>query len=427
MAPVDSIPAYRFVPVNTAVLKSKYSKYGAWTNSESQWLEGQVKRVMVSSFKIADARICWLLKLLLGLCLTLSITGCNRDHSTTNVFRAEDNLSSSAVSELPLVFRLGKPISDHEADPDGWIEFASWVDEECIVYLSRGNVTCISTKDRRVQWVVRDVGKIQDWSVSRGAKRLAILTDNFVTSVIDCSSGKALFTVDSNHLATVLGLEHVTPTRVAISPTDGRLFVCSFSQHYGRNGYILDPSCTKLLSTFAVDAAPRKLSVSPSGRRLAVVAAEDVLCVTDLIEDREVFFQGTRVRENSGSRTRSIDSPFFSHLRDNDGEELVYSLDNSWGTGEVFIHNVATKKVHSFDGKNGHIELDVSFASRRLVLTGTSTDLTVLDFDGNMIAERKKAAMNRITSVEFSPSEDRILIGSWDNTLAVFSMRQGGQ
>ena len=44
-----------------------------------------------------------------------------------------------------------------------------------------------------------------------------------------------------------------------------------------------------------------------------------------------------------------------------------------------------------------------------------------------MIAERKKAAMNRITSVEFSPSEDRILIGSWDNTLAVFSMRQGGQ
>jgi hypothetical protein len=99
-----------------------------------------VKKVMVSSFKIADARICWLLKLLLGLCLTLSITGCNRDHSTTNVFSAEDKLSSSAVSELPLVFRLGKPISDHEADRDGWIEFASWVDDERIVYLSRGNL-----------------------------------------------------------------------------------------------------------------------------------------------------------------------------------------------------------------------------------------------------------------------------------------------
>jgi WD40 repeat protein len=427
VASVDSILAYRFVPVNAAVFKSKYSNDGAWTNSELQWLEGQVKSLMVSSFKIADARICWLLKLLLGLCLTLAVTGCNRDHSTTNVFSADDNLSSSAVSELPLVFRLGKPISDHQADRERWIEFASWVDDERIVYLSRGSVTCISTKDRRVQWVVRAVGKIKDWSVSRGAKRLAILSDNFVTSVIDCSSGKIIVSVDSDRLAQVLGVEHVTPTHVAISPTDGRLFVCSFSQHYGRNGYILDSSCTELLSTFAVDAAPRRLSVSPSGRRLAVVAAEDVLCVTDLIEDRDVFFQGSRVRENSGSRTRSIDSPFFSHLHDNDGEELVYSLDNSWGTGEVFIHNIATNKVHSFDGKNGHIELDVSFANRRLVLTGTSTDLTVLDFDGNMIAERKNAAMNRITSVEFSPSEDRILIGSWDNTLAVFSMRQGGQ
>lgn len=380
---------------------------------------------MASFSGIANIRNFWLLKSLLVLCLILSFAGCDRDHAKSGVVSAEGMVGSAPVLELPLLFRIGKPIRDHEAARDGWIEYASWVDDESIVYLSQGNVTCISTKDRRVQWVVRDVGKINDWSVSRGAKRLAIRNDNFVTSVIDCISGEIIFSVDSNRLAQVLNIEHVTPTRVAISPTDSRLFFCSYAEHFGRNGYIVDPSCTTLLSTFAVDAGPRKLSVSPSGRRLAVVAGEDVLCVTDLNEGLEVFFQGSRVRENSGARTRSIDSPFFSHLFDSGGDELVYSLDNSWGTGEVFIRNLATNEVHSFDGRNGHIELDVSFASRRIVLTGTSTDLTVLDFNGDVIAERKNAAMDRITSVEISPSQDRILIGSWDNTLAVFSMRQG--
>lgn len=380
---------------------------------------------MASFSGIANIRNFWLLKSLLVLCLILSFAGCDRDHAKSGVVSAEGMVGSAPVLELPLLFRIGKPIRDHEAARDGWIVYASWVDDESIVYLSQGNVTCISTKDRRVQWVVRDVGKINDWSVSRGAKRLAIRNDNFVTSVIDCISGEIIFSVDKKRLAQVLNIEHVTPTRVAISPTDSRLFFCSYAEHFGRNGYIVDPSCTTLLSTFDVDAGPSKLSVSPSGRRLAVVAGEDVLCVTDLNEGLEVFFQGSRVRENSGARTRSIDSPFFSHLFDSGSDELVYSLDNSWGTGEVFIRNLATNEVHSFDGRNGHIELDVSFASRRIVLTGTSTDLTVLDFNGDVIAERKNAAMDRITSVEISPSQDRILIGSWDNTLAVFSMRQG--
>jgi WD40 repeat protein len=83
-------------------------------------------------------------------------------------------------------------------------------------------------------------------------------------------------------------------------------------------------------------------------------------------------------------------------------------------------------KVQSFDGLNGHIELDVSFSTRRIALTGTSTDLTVLDFDGNVLAHKKNATMQRNLSVEFSPSADRILVGSWDNTLSVFSIREGG-
>lgn len=357
----------------------------------------------------------------------LSIAGCAYNQSESTEIREEENISSDKGLGLSLVFRLGKPIRDRESAWEGHIDFASWIDEELIVYSSRGDVTCISTKTRRVQWVVRDVGKISGWSISRGTKRLAILDDNNATSVIDCSSGKAIFTADQARMAKVLGLEYVLPTRIAIAPIDGRLYLCTFSKYYGRNAYVLDPSYTKLLSSFDVDASPSKLSVSPDGLRVAIIAYDDVLCVRDLVENRDVFFQGKRIKEKTDSLTSSIDSPFFSHLRDGGDDELIYAMDNSWDTGEIFVHNLKTMKVQSFDGLNGHIELDVSFPTRRLVLTGTSTDLTVLDFDGNVIAKRKNATTQRNSSVESSPSADRILVGSWDNTLTVFSITEGGK
>ena len=362
------------------------------------------------------------MKLLVALSLMLSIAGCANNQSESKEIRAGESMNSANGQDSSLVFRIGEPLRDHEVAWAGRIDFASWVDDEQIVYSSRGDVTCISTKTSRVQWVVRNVGEICDWSISRGTKRLAILGDNYAISVINCSSGKAIFTADRTRMAKILGQDYVLPTRIAIAPIDGRLFLNSFSTYYGRNAYILDPSYTKVLSTFEVDASPRKLSVSQNGLRAAVIADDEVLCVRDLVGDRDVFFQGKRIKEKPVSHSGSIDTPFFSHLRDSGGDDLIYALDNSWETGEVFVYNLKTKKVHTFDGLNGHIELDVSFSTRRLALTGTSTDLTVLDFDGNVIAHKKNATMLRNSSIEFSPSADRILIGSWDNTLSVFSV-----
>lgn len=91
---------------------------------------------------------------------------------------------SALCADINLVFRHGEPIQDREAAWEGHIDFASWIDDEIIVYLSRGTVTCISIRDSDVKWTVNDIGKISDWSVSRRTKRLAILGDNDSISVI---------------------------------------------------------------------------------------------------------------------------------------------------------------------------------------------------------------------------------------------------
>jgi hypothetical protein len=68
--------------------------------------------------------------------------------------------------------------------------------------------------------------------------------------------------------------------------------------------------------------------------------------------------------------------------------------------------------------------MDVDFAKRRIVLTGTETGLTVVDFAGKEIAHLPKATLQRNTAVEFSPSGKQILVGSWDNTVSVFTLKE---
>lgn len=330
----------------------------------------------------------------------------------------------ASAAEFRLVHRYGKPIADEKTAWPGHIDFASWIDDESIVFASpSGNVTCISLKDDKVKWTLPNVINIRSWSVSRRTKRLAYLAGNNV-SVIDCVDGKALVSMDSEQLARLLGLPYATPSQLAITPDDGRLILYNFSMSYGRHGYVLDPSYTKVLSCFHLDASPRELSLSPKAGRIAVVADKEVLCVRDIVADRDVFFRGERIQKAPETITHTIDVPFFSHLRDGDSNEIVYTEDNCWSYGRVFVHNIKTKNVKSFSARNGHIELDVSFSSQRIVLTGTSRDLDLLSFDGTQLAHAEKPTLQRNMCVEFSPSGRQVLLGSWDNTLSILQISE---
>lgn len=323
------------------------------------------------------------------------------------------------ANDLALIFQHGTA---------GPVEYASWVDDDHVVFFSNHKVTCLSTDSGRVQWVVKDVGDITDWSVSRATKRLAYLEDTgeFMNSklinVIDCNSGRKTFTADRNRISRLLKLKFAIPSRIALAPDDGRLLVCMFSTFYGRNAYVLDPSHTKVQTSFQIDASPKEVSISPNGKRVSIIADDEVLCIRDLLNNRDVFFRGTRIKEKPDSIVGTIDGPFFSHFRDSGDDLLVYTLDNSWATGWVYVYNLKSRRASSFDAHNGHIELDVSFETKRIAVTGTSTDLTLLDFDGNVLSSKSDATMQRNLCVEFSPSTDRILVGSCDNTLSVCSI-----
>lgn len=334
---------------------------------------------------------------------------------------------SAAGAELELVFRHVVAIKDPEAKWPARIDYASWVDDERIVCWSQDDVLCVSTKTGKVEWAVRDVGRLTDWSVSRDTKRLAILSENFTTSVIDCTSGKIIFKADPVRISQILGLRFTVLTRLAFVPNDGRLLVGTYSEFYSRNAYLLDAEYNKPLKSFEMDVSPTEITASPEGNRVAVIADEEVLCVRDLGSNRDVFFRGKRIMEKPNKTVSAIDAPFFSHIRDSGADMLIYTIDNSWATGQVFVHNLKTKQTNSFDARNGHIELDVAFPKRQLVVTGTSTDLTVFDFEGQVIAHKKKATRERNSAVEYSPAGDRILVGCWDNSLSVFSLKENGE
>ncbi len=323
--------------------------------------------------------------------------------------------------ELRRIFRHGELVLDEDTYWEGRVEHASWVDDEFVVFFARGQVTCISTKTGEIQWTSEKIGRIFDWSLSRSTKRLAIRNEQMQLFVIDCVTGTVIFHPSDERLSELFGQNFVGG--IALSPTDGRLVIESAGSTFGRFGFVVSADYSKVEATFDIDAYPRSISISPDGKRIAVIADDDVVSVREILQNREVFFRGTRIHEAPEIRSYSIGEPFFSHVRDSGDTALVYVQDGGcWSTGTVTVHNLATEKSTTFCGRNGHVELDVCFRTKRMALTGTSKELAVLDFEGNVIAAAKSATANRNTSVEFSPSEDRLLVGSWDNTVCVFKL-----
>ncbi|MEP3480310.1 MAG: hypothetical protein ABJZ55_13750 [Fuerstiella sp.] len=325
---------------------------------------------------------------------------------------------------------IGTANADRAAAWNGHIEYASWLDDETIVYWRKtGELTCWSLTNKKAVWSLQDVHNVSDWSVCRNKGRLAILykenADTFSdkrVQVINCVDGKALLNADATALAMLMGTDHALPTRIALTPTDAKLILCNFGLHFASNGYVICPNYKKLELSFRIDASPSELSVSPNGSRVTVLADTKVICIHDIQNDTQVYFRGDRIRERPDSITSVIDAPFMSHARHDGADILIYTIDNSWSTGKVFIRDLKTNNGTSFDARNGHIEIDVDFARKRVVLTGTSAGLALLKFDGSVLAHMPKATLQRNACVAFSPSGKQLLIGSWDNTVSVFEI-----
>lgn len=340
--------------------------------------------------------------------------------------------TSAEAAELKRTHTLGKANADRMEGWSGHIKQVSWLDEQAIVYgTESGAVVCHDLKTNADLWSVKDVFDVRDWTVSRKHRRLAVLAQkenkqfgDQIVRVFDCATGKVIYSADRDQLATLLKRSYVFPSQIALTGEDAKLVVCLSANKFEPSGFVLDPTYSKVETTFDIDAWPRELTLSPDGARATLVCKDDVLCTREMRTNKELYFAGKRVLVAPEGFSGAIDVPFTSHARHDGMKTLIYTIDNSWGTGTVHVRDLETKAEKSFNARNGHIEIDVDFARKRIALTGTETGLTVTDFDGKVIADLPKATLQRNTSVEFSPSGKQLAVASWDNTVMIYALAE---
>lgn len=335
--------------------------------------------------------------------------------------------SSVLASELLRTHRFGNPNDSHEGAWAGHIEYAAWLDDDTFVALSKsGTLTCRSLKAEKLLWEVKQLGDVRGFSVSRKTRRIAITPGSLSLQVLDADTGKFVFRTDHTQLAKLLGVDFPLLTIARLTPDDGRLVITLYTQKFDRQAFVLDPTFSRVDSSFSIDACISSLSISPDAATATTLADEKVLCVREIKTDREIYFAGKRILKEpeNGVSSGAVDAPFMSDARHDGKHTLVYTVDNSWGTGRAYVMNLTEKQTTTFDARNGHIVMDVDFAKRRIALTGTEAGLTVVDFSGKEIAHLPKATLQRNMAVEFSPSGNQILVGSWDNTVSVFTLKK---
>jgi len=155
-----------------------------------------------------------------------------------------------------------------------------------------------------------------------------------------------------------------------------------------------------------------------NGSNILTLSHANNIRIWSLDQTREIFKMGE-------DKVAAIDAPFTSNAVFDGDKTLVYSIDNSWATGRVYVYDIQKKKEEArFNSRNGHLEMDVDFTTSRIALTGTSKSLTLVDFSGRVLAERKNAADQRVVAVSFSPDGNRLALGSWDNTVRIFDTKK---
>ncbi len=282
---------------------------------------------------------------------------------------------------------IGISLQDRMEAWPGHIDIVVWLDNDTIVYTGgSGLIRCYSLKSKSEMW--RQQITLKD--------RKEPLLAHHTVDGLTIGNGSVF----------VLDLER------KIHVFDGAT---------GKTGNKLDweSIAVKLLDRKVSKNYVSETTPSPDGNSIVSLSPPESIRIWSLRQNREIFKMGNERADIV------IDGPFTSHAQFDGAKTLIFTVDNSWATGTVHVHDIQQKKdLLTFDSRNGHAEMDVDFASSRIALTGTSENLTLFDFQGKILIEQKKAADQRIRAVRFSPDRKRIAIGSWDNTVRVFEIKE---
>ncbi len=314
--------------------------------------------------------------------------------------------------DIVAIATLGTPVPQHAGRRVGWdghVEYVQWAGDSVVCGGRSGFLRYYDPKTKRRMWSAQMQGEIDSLAVASGKDRLYVLTksqDLLGDSVIHelrLSDGKK---------SRKLKIDH--PNRIAWFPLAEQLVVTTFSDKYGENGVLFDSRTLKKAATMKCDGFVTE--ITPVGRFIVTLSHQNNIRIWDTKTCKEIF-------KNGNDEQAPIDAPFTSNAMFDGERTLVYTVDNSWATGKVVVHDIlADKETASFDSRNGHVVIDVDFAHGQIALTGTSRNLTVVDLSGRVIADKEAVALQRNVSVDFAPDGKQLAIGSWDNTVRVLEL-----
>ena len=322
--------------------------------------------------------------------------------------------SAFSIIDLSQDSIIGEINNDRLAALGGRIDHLHWVTPDTLVFATQKKLTVYDLKDGRELWS-HDFTDLEEISTSRD--EIYVLSD-YTIYQFNAFTGRLKRMITSSEIADIIEKPYILPTSITYLEKEDLLAIISFSEKPERNSYIIDSKNLKLVSSFESDGMTIISSARFAEPYITTLSMRNNIRVWDYSRGKETL----RLGENKES---AIDATFYSNALFSGASTLVYTIDNSWGTGPVFVYDTDNRKVTTkFDSKNGHIEMDVDFKNSRIAISGTSTDLTIYDFSGNSLATVSGAAELRVMCVAFSPEANKVAIGSWDNTVRVFTIHE---
>jgi WD40 repeat protein len=317
--------------------------------------------------------------------------------------------------ELKPLTVIGSPLKDRKEAWPGHIDFLVWLDDDTLVHGGEaGFIKCHRLAPTKSVWTRKFKAKID--SIDAGGGSIFVLVADETLHALDPATGSSTRQITAEALAKSARKEYLFPGKLTWISRGNRLLIATSADNYGYHGYLLSARTFALAGRTRMDGEAPDIASTKDGRYFVSRTRRTIRIWSDAAK-REVLKLGGRSKRDAGG----FHDPFFSNALFDGKNTLLYSVD--YGSSAVHVYDTKYRKERArFSSRNGHLEMDADFKASRIALTGTSQNLTLVDFSGKVLAERQKVAVQRIISAKFSPSGKRLAVGSWDNTVRLFDV-----
>ncbi len=317
----------------------------------------------------------------------------------------------ASAEELPSIAVIGKPIPARLGG-GSWphrVEFLFWGSDDSIAYGGTAGFVCnYDLKLHRQAWEATVGTAITGVTGSSDSDRLYVLDAQGTIHILAKSDDKELS-------STALGRGQV---HSGATPYSGTFVWNPQRQCLLFSGVSGDVTLTaERLNIVAVKSEDgfHDVSLDPTGQYVVLTSNLNTVRIWDLKQKK--------LHATFGKPEESlIDAQFVSNGWFDGTRTLIITNDNAWSVGSVTVADTIDDEFKVvFSSENGHVVIDVDAANKWIALIGTSGTLTVTDFSGTILGQRK-ATQDRNMVVRFSPNGKRVAIGSLDNTVRIFDL-----